>query len=167
MFKNISFKTLVIFLLAAGLLFSACSPKTNETAAQENAQQAAAQPQSVSQENSAVGDESAALADPMAAAAVEKADIVVSMVELEEGQYISKITLFVTEELLNSDVYVNNSQSDVLIEKNAVENSVSFDLVSGLNISEATITFQLGDSLLATCMLSVRESITPSGDCGW
>ena len=154
-------------LLTAGLVFSACSPKTNETAVQENAQQEAVQPQSDSQQNPGIGEESAALADPMAAAAVEKADIVVSMVELEEGQYISKITLFVTEELLNSDVYVNNSQSDVLIEKNAVENSVSFDLVSGLNISEATITFQLGDSLLATCMLSVGESITPSGDCGW
>ena len=167
MFKSISFKTLAIFLLSAGLLFSACSPKSNETAVQENAQQEAAQPQSIAQENSTIGEESAALADPMAAAAVEKADIVVSMVELEEGQYISKVTLFVTEELLNSDVYVNNSQSDVLIEKNTVENSISFDLVSGLNISEATITFQLGDSLLATCMINVGDSITPSGDCGW
>ena len=164
MSKHILFKTLLILLLAAGLLFSSCSPKTDETAAQANTQQeAAAQPQA----DSGIGEESDALADPMAAAAVEKADIVVSMVELEEGQYVSKVALFVTEDLLNSDVYVNNSQADVLIEKNSTENSISFDLVSGLNASEVTITFQMGDSLLATCVINVGESITPSGDCGW
>jgi hypothetical protein len=98
---------------------------------------------------------------------IEKKDIIVSIVELQSGAYVSKVVLFLPDELFDSEVHVNGNQEKIIVAWEPADKSVTIHLFSLPEVSRAEITFKSGDLLLATCVIAVEGSISPSGDCGW
>jgi hypothetical protein len=96
-----------------------------------------------------------------------KPAVVVSLVELSDGQYISNLTLFLNEELYNAEIYINGQNDVAAIEKIASDRKVNIGLFALPLENEITITFKSGEDLLATCKITVAGSVQLNGDCGW
>jgi len=107
------------------------------------------------------------LMDIDAVITVVKSRIVVSMVELSEGAYLSTVTLFVPAELLEAEVFVNGEKDALLVVNDPTAGTMTLSLFAMQPTSQANITFVTGDELLASCTIEVNQSIEISGDCGW
>lgn len=107
------------------------------------------------------------LMDIDAVVTVVKSRIVVSMVELNEGAYLSTVTLFVPPELLDADIFVNGEKDALLVVNDPAAGTMKLSLFAMDPTSKADITFIKGEELLASCSLEVGDTIQISGDCGW
>ncbi|MCJ7622433.1 MAG: hypothetical protein MUO76_02940 [Anaerolineaceae bacterium] len=153
-------KTSLIIALSIMLLLNACAsslsgvPESDDAIAnpaEENTTSVSADPQD----------------DPGNMEIVEKKDIIVSVVELQGGAYISKVVLFLPDDLFDTNVSVNGNQDKIIVVWEPADKSVSIHLFSMPEVSNAEITFTSDDTLLAACVITMEDSIIPSGDCSW
>lgn len=153
-------KTYLLIALSIILVLNACAPEASDLS---KSNEAVANP---AEENSA-GAPADPWEDPGNVGTVEKKDIIVSIVELQSGAYVSKVVLFLPDELFDTEIYVNGNQDKIIVVWEPADKSVSIHLFSLPEASKAEITFKSGDLLLATCVITMQDSVLPSGDCGW
>jgi hypothetical protein len=148
-----------VWVCVIALLLAACAPAADSTPSDG--------PFPAPTQGGTMLADSAALWQEELLVTVEKSRIVISMVEFSDGIYISTITMFVPPELLDAEVSVNGEKDALLVVKDPAANTLKLSLFAMQPASQVSITFVVGDELLATCNVAVADAVQLSGDCGW